>query len=46
MGLSLNHFSIRTLDMDATQNFYSKVLGLTAGRWSTSLACIKTTPRV
>jgi catechol 2,3-dioxygenase-like lactoylglutathione lyase family enzyme len=31
MGLSLNHFSIRTLDMDATAIFYSKVLGLTSG---------------
>jgi catechol 2,3-dioxygenase-like lactoylglutathione lyase family enzyme len=31
MTLSLNHFSIRTLDMDATQHFYSKVLGLTSG---------------
>jgi catechol 2,3-dioxygenase-like lactoylglutathione lyase family enzyme len=31
MTLSLNHFSIRTLDMAATEAFYSKVLGLTAG---------------
>jgi catechol 2,3-dioxygenase-like lactoylglutathione lyase family enzyme len=31
MGLSLNHFSIRTLDMDATAVFYNKVLGLTSG---------------
>lgn len=31
MALSLNHFSIRTLDMDATQTFYSKVLGLSSG---------------
>jgi catechol 2,3-dioxygenase-like lactoylglutathione lyase family enzyme len=31
MALSLNHFSVRTLDMDATQAFYSKVLGLSAG---------------
>lgn len=31
MALSLNHFSIRTLDMEATQTFYSKVLGLSAG---------------
>jgi catechol 2,3-dioxygenase-like lactoylglutathione lyase family enzyme len=31
MALSLNHFSIRTLDMAATEAFYSKVLGLTAG---------------
>lgn len=31
MALSLNHFSIRTLDMQATQNFYNKVLGLTVG---------------
>ncbi len=31
MALSLNHFSIRTLDMQATQTFYNKVLGLTVG---------------
>jgi catechol 2,3-dioxygenase-like lactoylglutathione lyase family enzyme len=31
MGLSLNHFSVRTLDIEATQAFYSKVLGMTAG---------------
>jgi catechol 2,3-dioxygenase-like lactoylglutathione lyase family enzyme len=31
MALSLNHFSIRTLDMAATEAFYSKVLGLTSG---------------
>jgi catechol 2,3-dioxygenase-like lactoylglutathione lyase family enzyme len=31
MTLSLNHFTIRTFDMNATQAFYSKVLGLSAG---------------
>lgn len=31
MALSLNHFSIRTLDLEATRNFYEKVLGLTVG---------------
>ena len=31
MTLSLNHFSIRTLDLDATRTFYEKVLGLTVG---------------
>ncbi len=31
MALSLNHFSIRTLDMAAAENFYSKVLGFTSG---------------
>jgi catechol 2,3-dioxygenase-like lactoylglutathione lyase family enzyme len=31
MGLSLNHFSVRTLDMQATQVFYSEVLGLSSG---------------
>jgi catechol 2,3-dioxygenase-like lactoylglutathione lyase family enzyme len=31
MGLSLNHFSVRTMDMEATQAFYSKVLGMTSG---------------
>jgi catechol 2,3-dioxygenase-like lactoylglutathione lyase family enzyme len=31
MALSLNHFSIRTLDMAATEAFYSKVLGLSSG---------------
>lgn len=31
MTLSLNHFSIRTPDMAATETFYSKVLGLTSG---------------
>jgi catechol 2,3-dioxygenase-like lactoylglutathione lyase family enzyme len=31
MALALNHFSIRTTDMDATRVFYEKVLGLTVG---------------
>lgn len=31
MGLTLNHFSIRTLDMEATRDFYERVLGLTVG---------------
>lgn len=31
MTLSLNHFSIRTLDMEATQKFYSTVIGLEVG---------------
>lgn len=31
MTLSLNHFSIRTLDLQATKNFYVSVLGLQEG---------------
>ena len=31
MALTLNHFSIRTTDMDATRGFYETVLGLTVG---------------
>ena len=31
MTLALNHFSIRTLDLDATRRFYESVLGLTVG---------------
>jgi catechol 2,3-dioxygenase-like lactoylglutathione lyase family enzyme len=31
MGLSLNHFSIRTLDLGATKDFYVSVLGLDVG---------------
>ena len=31
MALSLNHFSIRTTDIDASRVFYEKVLGLTVG---------------
>jgi catechol 2,3-dioxygenase-like lactoylglutathione lyase family enzyme len=31
MALALNHLSIRTTDMDATRDFYVKVLGLTVG---------------
>lgn len=31
MSLSLNHFSIRTLDLEATRVFYEQVLGLTVG---------------
>ena len=31
MAYSLNHFSIRTTDLDATRVFYESVLGLTVG---------------
>ena len=31
MTLSLNHFSIRTLDLEAARAFYERVLGLTVG---------------
>lgn len=31
MKLSLNHFSIRTTDLDASRRFYADVLGLTVG---------------
>lgn len=31
MTLSLNHFSIRTTDMDATRHFYETVLGMKVG---------------
>jgi catechol 2,3-dioxygenase-like lactoylglutathione lyase family enzyme len=31
MTLTLNHFSIRTTDLDATRHFYERVLGLTVG---------------
>lgn len=31
MALTLNHFSIRTLDLDACRDFYTRVLGLTDG---------------
>lgn len=31
MALTLNHFSVRTTDMDATGAFYRDVLGLTVG---------------
>jgi catechol 2,3-dioxygenase-like lactoylglutathione lyase family enzyme len=31
VGLTLNHFSIRTLDIDATRDFYERVLGLSVG---------------
>lgn len=31
MAYSLNHFSIRTTDIDATRVFYENVLGLTVG---------------
>jgi catechol 2,3-dioxygenase-like lactoylglutathione lyase family enzyme len=31
VSLTLNHFSIRTLDMEATRDFYERVLGLTVG---------------
>lgn len=31
MALTLNHFSIRTLDMESTRRFYADILGLTVG---------------
>lgn len=31
MALTLNHFSIRTLDLEACRDFYTRVLGLTVG---------------
>ncbi len=31
MSLALNHFSIRTLDLEATTKFYSEVIGLEVG---------------
>jgi catechol 2,3-dioxygenase-like lactoylglutathione lyase family enzyme len=31
MAMTLNHLSIRTLDLDATRQFYESVLGLTVG---------------
>jgi catechol 2,3-dioxygenase-like lactoylglutathione lyase family enzyme len=31
MALTLNHFSIRTTDMEATRMFYETVLGMTVG---------------
>jgi catechol 2,3-dioxygenase-like lactoylglutathione lyase family enzyme len=31
MSLSLNHYSIRTTDLDATRRFYEGVLGLSVG---------------
>ena len=31
MALSLNHFSIRTVDLDACERFYCGLLGLTKG---------------
>jgi catechol 2,3-dioxygenase-like lactoylglutathione lyase family enzyme len=31
MGLTLNHFSIRTADIATTRDFYERVLGLTVG---------------
>jgi catechol 2,3-dioxygenase-like lactoylglutathione lyase family enzyme len=31
MGLTLNHFSIRTTDLEATRRFYADVLGFTVG---------------
>lgn len=31
MALTLNHFSIRTLDMESTRRFYVDVLGLSVG---------------
>lgn len=31
MALTLNHYSIRTTDLDATRRFYESVLGLTVG---------------
>jgi len=31
MALSLNHFTIRTIDLEATRRFYADLLGLTVG---------------
>jgi len=31
MALTLNHFTIRTTDLDASRHFYADVLGLTVG---------------
>ena len=31
MALTLNHFSVRTNDLEATRHFYERVLGLTVG---------------
>jgi catechol 2,3-dioxygenase-like lactoylglutathione lyase family enzyme len=31
MTLTINHFSVRTTDLDATRQFYADVLGLTVG---------------
>ena len=31
MALTLNHYSIRTTDIDASRDFYAQVLGLTVG---------------
>jgi catechol 2,3-dioxygenase-like lactoylglutathione lyase family enzyme len=31
MTLTLNHFSIRTLDLEATRKFYEGILGMTVG---------------
>ena len=31
MGLSLNHYSIRTFQMDASRDFYAQVVGLEVG---------------
>lgn len=31
MNLILNHFSVRTLDLEASRRFYGEVLGLTVG---------------
>lgn len=31
MAMQLNHFSIRTLDLEASRRFYTEVLGLTVG---------------
>lgn len=31
MALTLNHFSIRTLNMETTRRFYADILGLTVG---------------
>ena len=31
MALTLNHYSIRTTDLEASRRFYADVLGLTVG---------------
>ena len=33
MALTLNHYSIRSADLDACRHFYTAVLGLQVGRF-------------
>lgn len=48
MAMSLNHFSIRSLDLDACERFYCGLLGLTKGRArpspSPACGCTPATP--